>query len=106
MTSYLINALPGACIPKQGGRLDFRPIEPAAVPESAVSAIGHVDTAKVIGGFLGREVLMNRVSVPEFVPGDVHYLALYRGPRLPEGSTVLPAGSEIKFYRMEVKEIE
>ncbi|MBP5597642.1 MAG: DUF1874 domain-containing protein [Pseudobutyrivibrio sp.] len=64
-----------------------------------VSVVGHADTANVIGSILGREVEMNRVSV-SLEPGDVLYVAQLTGGRLPEGSTTLPDGFQLKFVRV------
>lgn len=59
------------------------------------SAIGHPDTAKVLG------VEMNRVNVT-LKKGDVAFVAQLQGGRLPEGSTTLPDGFSFKFIRVEV----
>lgn len=68
-----------------------------------VSAIGHADTAAMVGNLLElrREVTCNRVTV-SIKPGDVVIVAQYTGPRLPEGTTVLPEGSQIVFKRVVV----
>lgn len=60
-----------------------------------VSAIGHQDTANVLG------VPMNRINV-HLEPEDVLYVAQLTGGRLPEGSTTLPDGFEFKFLKVEV----
>jgi hypothetical protein len=103
---YLLNALPEAIVPSEGIRLDISPVNVRSgralveglVDGSVASAIGHADTANIISALLGVEVPMARVSVPVLVPGDVHYLALYQGPRLPEGATALPEGATLSFY--------
>lgn len=97
---FLLNALPGAIIPAQGISLDIWPTKPEDVPEDVVSAIGHADTATIVSGILGREIPCNRISVPPLKDQDEHYLALYQGPRLPEGTTVLPEGATLTFYRL------
>jgi len=103
---YLINALPGACIPKEGAELTIRPIEAKEVPKDITSAIGHADTAGLVSGLVGFEIPMNRTSVPPFEIGRVDYLALYQGPRLPEGSTTLPEGATVNFYRLAVMDCD
>lgn len=106
--NYILNALPGACLPEHGGTISLTPIswdEFAALAPSHTSAIGHLDTAAMISRAAGVAVPMNRVSVPEFRPGDCHLLALYRGPRLPEGATRLPEGATLAPYRLTVAEI-
>jgi len=61
-----------------------------------VSAIGHADTARIVGKELGIELQADRRSV---VLGDEHVLvAQYTGPRLPEGTTELPQGARIEFF--------
>ncbi len=78
-----------------------RKIAPIDVPADAKSVIGHQDTARIVGAMLGREVPYNRESVT-LSPGQVFYVAQYRGPRLPAGATELPAGATITFYRVEL----
>jgi hypothetical protein len=65
------------------------------LPEGLESAIGHQDTANVLG------VPMNRVNV-SLSKGDVAFVAQLQGGRLPEGSTVLPEGFAFKFFRVTV----
>ena len=60
-----------------------------------VSAIGHQDTANVLG------VEMNRVNVT-LRKGDTAFVAQLQGGRLPEGSTTLPEGFSFKFIKVEV----
>ncbi len=74
-------------------------IEPEFIPEDAVSVIGHADMAAVVSNVLGRPVEMNRTTVT-LEAGDVLYLAQYRGPRLPEGTTELPEGSTIEWFEV------
>jgi len=66
-----------------------------SLPENLISAIGHQDTANVLG------VLMNRVNVT-LRKGDVAFVAQLQGGRLPEGSTTLPEGFTFKFIKVEV----
>lgn len=65
------------------------------LPDGLTSAIGHQDTANVLG------VLMNRVNV-HLSEGDVAYIAQLQGGRLPEGSTTLPDGFSFKFIKVKV----
>lgn len=60
------------------------------------SAIGHADTARVLG------VECNRVNV-RLHKGDVAVVAQLVGGRLPEGATTLPEGFAFKFLRVKVK---
>ena len=56
-----------------------------------VSAVGHADTAALLG------VPCNRVSVKLAQFGDWLYIAQYKGPRLPEGTTTLPEGASFDW---------
>jgi hypothetical protein len=55
-----------------------------------VSAIGHADTARVVGRELGIELSADRRNVQ--LGDELTLVAQYVGPRLPEGATELPAG--------------
>ena len=65
------------------------------LPEGLVSAVGHADTAKVLG------VECNRMNV-HLSKGDVAYVAQLQGGRLPEGSTTLPKGFSFKFIKATI----
>src|SRR5690554_274312 len=69
--------------------------EVSELPEGLTSAIGHQDTANVLG------VKMNRVNVT-LKKSDVAFVAQLQGGRLPEGSTTLPEGFSFKFIKVEV----
>lgn len=79
-----------------------RKVEPSEVPETAMSVIGHTDTARVVSGILGREVPASRKNVV-LNSGDILYVAQYKGPRLPEGATQLPEGSTLEFLEITLK---
>ncbi len=57
------------------------------------SAVGHADTAALLG------VPMARITVT-LEPGDTLYVAQLQGPRLPEGTTVLPEGSSFAWVKV------
>ena len=59
------------------------------------SAIGHTDTAKVLG------FEPNRINVA-LNKGDSIVVAQLQGGRLPEGSTTLPEGFSFKFLKVTV----
>lgn len=65
------------------------------------SAVGHADTAAVFGDVLGVTVPANRATVT-LGSGDTVVVGQYRGPRLPEGATTLPAGATIQWLRVTV----
>lgn len=92
MSAYLLNAfslqmVDVPCVAK------FTSVD--ALPDGLVSAIGHQDTANVLG------VPMNRVNV-HLAKGDTAYIAQLQGGRLPEGATTLPDGFTFKFIRVDV----
>jgi hypothetical protein len=65
------------------------------LPEGLESAIGHQDTANVLG------VSCNRVNIT-LKKGDTMFVAQLMGGRLPEGSTTLPEGFTFKFLKVDV----
>ena len=73
--------------------------EVKVLPQGLTSAIGHADTAAVLG------VECNRINV-HLNPGDVAYVAQLQGGRLPEGSTTLPEGFSFKYIRVFVETSE
>ena len=66
-----------------------------AFPADLTSAVGHQDTANVLG------VQMNRISV-HLTSGDICYVAQLMGGRLPEGSITLPEGFTFKYLKVEI----
>ncbi|MDR2676394.1 MAG: DUF1874 domain-containing protein [Opitutaceae bacterium] len=66
------------------------------LPQGLVSAIGHADTAAVLG------LPQNRINVT-LAKGDTFYVAQLQGGRLPEGSTHLPEGFSFRFLRVEIR---
>ena len=98
--TYLGNAFSLNMIPVENFTLiRARKVTPADVPQSAISVIGHADTAKIVSGILNYEVPANRVNVT-LESGDVLYVAQYKGPRLPEGATQLPEGATLEFIEI------
>ncbi|PIX99094.1 hypothetical protein COZ22_03425 [bacterium (Candidatus Howlettbacteria) CG_4_10_14_3_um_filter_37_10] len=66
-----------------------------------VSAIGHADTAAVVGSTLGLELEANRENIA-LEENDVLFVAQLKGGRLPEGSTTLPEGFNIEFWQVQI----
>lgn len=94
---YLLNAISLQMIDTDREfHLDGYPINREDLPTGLTSAIGHADTAAVLG------VPMNRINV-HLNPGDVAYVAQLQGGRLPEGSTTLPDGFSFKFFEVHVR---
>lgn len=73
--------------------VDFKQVD--TLPDGLTSAIGHADTAAVLG------YPMNRINV-SLSKGDTAYVAQLVGGRLPEGATTLPDGFSFKFWRLDV----
>jgi len=94
MTKYLLNAFSFQMVDCNAGTIEFQEVE--SFPADCISAIGHQDTANVLG------VEMNRINV-RLNPGDVAYIAQLQGGRLPEGCTTLPEGFHFKFIKVELK---
>ena len=67
-----------------------------SLPSGLDSAIGHQDTANILG------VPMNRVNV-HLSKGDIAYVAQLQGGRLPEGATTLPEGFTFKYVKVTVQ---
>lgn len=65
------------------------------IKDNAISAVGHQDTANVLG------VEMNRVSL-KLQKNDILYVAELQGGRLPEGVTTLPSGFTFKYIKCEI----
>lgn len=77
------------------------PVFPEDVPDYAISVIGYPSTANLVSKILGRPLVYSRVSI-KLTPLDTLYVAQYTGPRLPAGTTELPEGAEINFYRVRL----
>lgn len=90
---YLLNAF---SLQMLQGDADLEVREVPVLPDGLESAVGHADTAAVLG------VPCNRVNVT-LDRGDVAYVAQLQGGRLPEGSKTLPEGFRFRFYRVSVK---
>ena len=89
---YLLNAF---SLQMLEGDATVQFTEVDSLPAGLTSAVGHQDTANVLG------VEMNRVNV-SLAQGDTAFVAQLQGGRLPEGSTTLPEGFSFKFIKVEV----
>lgn len=89
---YLLNAFSLQMV-ETPAFVKFNEVE--ELPKGLVSAIGHADTAAVLG------VECNRINV-KLAKGDTAYVAQLMGGRLPEGCTTLPEGFKFKFIKVEV----
>lgn len=91
--SYLLNAFSLQMLSDFPCECKYEEVD--QLPSGLVSAIGHQDTANVLG------VPMNRVNVT-LHKGDTAYVAQLQGGRLPEGATTLPDGFSFKFIKVTV----
>lgn len=91
---YLLNAFSLQMLTAFPSNVKFEEVD--KLPDGLVSAIGHQDTANVLG------VQMNRVNVT-LSKGDVAYIAQLQGGRLPEGSTKLPEGFTFKYIKVTIE---
>ena len=95
MSNYLLNAFSLQML--QGdATVRFTEVDRTSLDLSGmVSAVGHADTAAVLG------VDCNRVNVT-LSRGDTAYVAQLVGGRLPEGATTLPEGFSFRFIKVDV----
>lgn len=91
---YLANAFSLQMLADMHTTVDIDVVD--SIPLHLDSAIGHQDTANVLG------VPMNRINV-SLQKGDRLYVAQLVGGRLPEGSTTLPEGFSLKYYQVRVR---
>lgn len=87
---YLLNAFSLQMVQSYPCTINFSEVD--SLPEGLISAVGHQDTANVLG------VPMNRVNV-NLKSGDVFYVAQLQGGRLPEGSTTLLKGFSFRYLK-------
>jgi hypothetical protein len=90
---YLLNAFSLQML--EGFPSTVKVEEVKSLPEGLESAVGHADTASV----LGVPMVRKNVTISK---GDVAYVAQLQGGRLPEGATTLPEGFSFRFLRVEV----
>ena len=89
---YIVNAFSLQMLELQGA-VSIKVETVDSFPASAVSYVGHADTAAVLGVPYNRSNLTLR-------PGDILYVAQLIGGRLPEGATTLPEGFNFKFFKV------
>lgn len=99
---YIVNAFSIQMLATAGGVLSFKPISLEQAQKMVktnvfISAVGHIDTAKVVANMLNATVEMNRISV-NLKDNDVLLVAQLSGGRLPEGATTIPDGMSIQFW--------
>lgn len=103
---YLSNAFSLTMIPQGGGVVEVKDLETKKVSrilaDEFTSAIGHQDTANVVSSLLGIKIPVNRINV-SLTSKDTLIVAQYIGPRLAEGTTVLPDGARVEFKHILIR---
>lgn len=104
-TVHVLNAFSLNMFDDPEGFIDFREISLDEARDllalGYLSGVGHASTAAVFSEVLGIGIPTNRVNVT-LKKGDVALVGQYRGPRLEEGATSLPAGATIVWYRVHI----
>lgn len=93
MASYLGNAFSIQMLKAFPVEVTITEVTKQDIPADAISVVGHQDTANILG------VAFNRVSL-KLNKGDILYVAQVVGGRLPEGTTTLPEGFTLKFFKV------
>jgi hypothetical protein len=106
MKAYLLNAFSLNMV-SGDAMLKVTDVSPADVPETAISAIGHSETAQVVSEMLGRKVEANRVPVA-LETGDAAYVVTLftkdgRPFRPPEG--VVMTADELRELKLAIRRI-
>jgi len=106
MKRYLVNAASLNMIGGKNARWEIRwiSIEAArSLARDAQNALGHASTAAVVGAALyGAPLPAQRIDI-QLEAGDELLVAQYQGPRLAEGTTILPAGAQIAWALVVVE---
>jgi len=90
---YIANAFSLQMVGEREYKLAVSVID--SLPKGLTSAIGHADTAHVLG------YEPNRISI-SLTKDDILYVAQLVGGRLPEGTTSLPDGFKFVFYKIQI----
>jgi hypothetical protein len=102
---YISNAFSLSML-QEGGDIEIRRVDAQAWFErerftTVTSVVGHKDTAELFSAVLGRIIVENRVSITLW-KGDEILVGQYVGPRLTEGTRVLPDGATILWFGVTV----
>ena len=92
---YLSNAFSLQMLSSFPSQISVSEVSREDVPVDAISAIGHADLACLLS------VECNRINV-KLSSNDTLYVAQLVGGRLPEGTTRLPDGFTIKFFKISI----
>lgn len=92
---YLSNAFSLQMLSSFPSQISVSEVSREDVPADAISAIGHADLAALLS------VECNRINV-KLSSKDTLFVAQLVGGRLPEGTTKLPDGFTIKFFKITI----
>lgn len=102
----VLNGLPLGAMPQDAEVLSYElgleDVKSLLKQNEYESYIGHEDTAAVLSNLLGVPIVFNRVSAT-FDVGDTIITCAYSGPRLSEGTRVLPEGARFRFFVSEIR---
>jgi len=103
---YIVNAFSLQMLPPETGRglltverIDSEEASHLLTCREWASAIGHADLAALVSADLEADIKASRQSVTLDHCTEL-LVAQYRGPRLPEGTTQLPEGATIEYWRV------
>ena len=102
MTIYICNAFSLSMLDRNGAQraptaISLETAKRFARAASAVSAVGHADTAAVFSEILGVPVICDRITV-KLTTNDLALIGQLTGPRLPEGCKTLPENATIEWW--------
>jgi hypothetical protein len=88
--------------------LQVSDVSPETIPETAVSAIGHKETAEVASEMLGRPIKAERVAISLETGDCVYVLTLFgqdgRPFRPPEGRVL--SADELRQLKIAIRRVE
>lgn len=102
LNSFSLNMVAADQFPADVSFEELSVSEAAALAAGFISAVGHADTAKLFTSVLGISVKHNRQTVV-LQRGDVALVGQYRGCRLPEGVSTLPADASLSWYKLTLR---
>lgn len=101
MKNYLGNAFSLNML-KDDCDITIKTIKKGDIPQDVISVVGHEATSQILTNELGFNVAFNRATLT-LEKGDILYIGQYRGPRLEEGTTILPQGATIEYKKVTIK---
>jgi hypothetical protein len=101
LNAFSLNMLPPSSeVVTRVRRLNLQ--EAQCLARTAQSAVGHLDTANLMGRELGFPIAFDRKTIA-LEEGDECLVGQYVGPRLPEGAMQLPPGGEMVWFLIRLE---